>query len=538
MLNTHEEKNNANDTPAEELKAYLIGGGVGSLAAAALLIRDGHIPGKQIHIFEEMSITGGSCDGAGEAEKGYVIRGGRMLNNETYECTWDLFKTIPSLTDPKMTVRDEIIEFNNKIKTHAKARLVDKDGKIVDVSSMGFSNTDRIALVKLSLAPEEALGTMKINQWFSKEFFNTNFWFMWATTFAFQPWHSLVELKRYMIRFMHEFPRIHTLAGVTRTPYNQYDSLILPLLRWLEGQGVRFLMGTQVTDIDFKPSENEKTIEGIHYTQDGRQKKIEVGQKDLVFITNGSMTEGATLGSMSSAPSLGGKGGSFTLWENIVKKQPGLGNPSAFADHVEESLWESFTVTCKDPVFFQLMEKFSGNAPGTGALVTFKDSSWFMSIVLAYQPHFINQPENIKVFWGYGLFPDKEGDYVKKKMRDCTGEEILVELCNHLKFTEHLPLILETSNCIPCMMPFITSQFMPRTKADRPPVMPKGATNFAFLGQYCEIPDDVVFTVEYSVRSAQMAVYSLLNLPKEITPMNKYQYDVRVLFNSFISSFR
>ncbi|WP_454053675.1 oleate hydratase [Clostridium sp. Marseille-Q7071] len=159
------------------------------------------------------------------------------------------------------------------------------------------------------------------------------------------------------------------------------------------------------------------------------------------------------------------------------------------------------------------MEKFSGNKAGTGALVTFKDSNCLMSIVLAHQPHFINQSE-------------------------CNDEDILTELCSYLKFNKHLPLILEASKCISCMMPFITSQFMPRTKSDRPKVVPKGSTNLAFLGQYCDIPNDVVFTVEYLVRSAQTTVYSLLKLNKDVTSINPNQYDIRTLFNSFITSFR
>jgi len=521
-----------------DTKAYLVGAGVGSLAAAVYLIRDGHFPGKNIHIFEEMNITGGSCDGTGSAEKGYVLRGGRMLNDEAYECTWELLKFIPSITDPQISVRDEIIAFDKKVQTHAKARLVDENGKIVDVSSMGFSNKDRMDLMKLTISPEDTLKTYTIEQCFSPAFFKTNFWYMWATTFAFQPWHSAIEFKRYLNRFMHEFPRIHTLAGVTRTPYNQYDSIILPIIKWLGGQDVHFEMNCKVTDLDFKPSQEEKTIERIHYLDAGKQREITVHNTDLVFVTNGSMTEGYSLGSMTSAPRLGSKGASFTLWENIVRKQPDLGTPSVFSDHIDKSLWESFTVTCKDPIFFDLMEKFSGNSYGTGALVTFKDSNWFMSIVLAYQPHFINQPENIKVFWGYSLFPNNIGNYIPKKMSECTGEEILIELCSHLRFHKHIPVILKTSNCIPCMMPFITSQFMPRVRTDRPEVIPKGSTNLAFLGQFAEIPDDVVFTVEYSVRSAQMAVYSLLKLNKEVTPINQHQYDVRILFDTFITSFR
>jgi oleate hydratase len=123
-------------------------------------------------------------------------------------------------------------------------------------------------------------------------------------------------------------------------------------------------------------------------------------------------------------------------------------------------------------------------------------------------------------------------------MSECTGAEVLKELCSHLGFTDDLPLILDTSVCIPCMMPYITSQFMPRREGDRPPVVPEGSTNVAFIGQFCEIPDDVVFTVEYSVRSAQIAVYSLLGLDKRVSSLYKGYHDPRVLFDSLRTMLR
>ncbi|CAH8716096.1 oleate hydratase [Paenibacillus thiaminolyticus] len=518
-------------------QVYFVGGGIASLAGAAFLVRDCDFPGSHIHIMEEMKILGGSNDGSGNGEQGYVIRGGRMLNDETYENTWDLLSSIPSIDDPAKSVRDEIIEFDTAHPTHSNARLVNKHAEVQDVTSMGFDMADRIAMSKLIMTPEEKLGTARIQDWFGPHFFETNFWYMWATTFAFQPWHSAAELKRYMIRFMHEFPRIHTLEGVTRTPYNQYDSLTVPLHHYLTQHGVDFNMKCTVTDLDFKEGRGI-TVTKIHYVKEGSPGTIELNDGDLVIVTNGSMTEGYSLGSMTSAPSLNGKGSSWKLWDRIAAKKPGLGNPSSFDDHIEGSKWESFTVTCQDSRFFDRMEAFSRNKAGTGALVTFKESSWLMSIVLAHQPHFRNQPEHVRVFWGYGLFPDNEGDYVKKKMSDCTGEEILTELLNHLHFHEDMDAMIQTANCIPCMMPYITAQFMPRAIGDRPQVVPQGSTNLAFVGQFCEIPNDVVFTEEYSVRTARIAVYTLLGINKPIAPINEYQYDIRTLLNGLVTSFR
>ncbi len=522
------------------IKAHLVGSGIASLAAAAFLIRDAGVPGGNITIYEEGKIFGGSLDGAGTPSEGYVIRGGRMFTYEAYTCTFDLLASVPSLDDPTRTVKDEIYAFNEKHVSHSRARLV-SHGQKVDVSRMGFCNRDRFDLMKILAVTEASLGAKRIEDVFASSFFTTNFWYMWATTFAFQPWHSAVEMKRYLHRFLQEFPRINTLAGVRRTPYNQYDSIVRPLTKWLIERGVHFETGVRVTDMDFKYGPHGKAVERIHYRHEGLVHEIGVSDDDLVFITNGSMTAASSLGSMTSPaqttsltelPEIEAEG-AWALWETLAKRHPDFGHPEAFTRNQDESKWLSFTTTLHDPTFYKLMEDFTGNTAGTGGLVTFIDSNWLMSVVLAYQPHFLGQPDDVNVFWGYGLFTDQEGNFVKKKMSHCSGEEIMTELLGHLRFDREREQILKSANCIPCMMPFITSQFMPRVAGDRPPVTPNGTHNLAFLGQYCEMPDDVVFTVEYSVRSAQTAVYALLGVDRPIPPIYKGQYDPAVLAASF-----
>ena len=493
---------------------YLLGGGIGTLAAAAFMIRDGGIPGRNISILEAAPVMGGSLDGAGNPAVGYSLRGGRMLTTDNYECTWDLYKSIPSLHNEGKTVFDETVEFNEKHKANSMARLVDKHRAKVPVTSMGFSMQDRIELLNLSNADEEALGASCITDWLSPGFFLTEFWYMWATTFAFQPWHSAVEFKRYLHRFMLEFSRIETLAGVKRTIYNQYDSLVLPLQTWLEAQGVRLVTGCKVTDLDHKTDEGEFMVTGIHCLRHGKSEILDVHDGDLVFLQNGSMTDASSLGSMARPPRKLTKAdsGGWTLWQKLAEGRPQFGNPAAFNCSIAQSSWESFTVTLKNPAFFDQMCQFSGNEPGTGGLVTFKDSNWLMSIVLAHQPHFLHQPAGVQVFWGYALFPDRVGNFVPKAMAECNGAEILQELCGHLRFDLET---IETANCIPCRMPYITSMFMPRRRSDRPLPVPSGSRNLAFISQFVEIPDDVVFTVEYSVRAAQMAVYELLGIDSQ-----------------------
>ena len=521
----------------EGRKAYMVGGGIGSLAAAAFLVRDAGVPGPNITIYEAMPVLGGSLDGGGNPEEGYTLRGGRMLTFDNYECTWGLFRSIPSLNHPGKTVFDETMEFNELHKSDARARLVDRNRAKVDVESMGFSMQDRFELLELAEAGEEKLGATRITDWLSPSFFETNFWYMWATTFAFQPWHSAIEFKRYLHRFLLEFARIQTLAGVKRTVYNQYDSLVRPLTTWLVSQGVKPVAGCTVTDVELKPGGGELVVSGIRCTRDGIKETIAVGDDDLVFVQNGSMTDASSFGSMTAAPRRLTKAdsGGWTLWEKLAAGRPELGNPSAFNSSIPESSWESFTVTLRDTGFFDRIEAFSGNRAGTGGLVTFKDSAWLMSIVLAHQPHFTDQPAGVQVFWGYALHPDRIGDFVPKSMSNCDGRDILRELCGHLNFD---PSVVANATCIPCGMPYITSMFMPRTHADRPLPVPTNSRNLAFISQFVEIPDDVVFTVEYSVRVAQMAVYDLLGVGREIPPILRHDKSLRVELDAVIKAFR
>jgi oleate hydratase len=513
---------------------YLVGGGIASLAAAVFLIRDGDVRGHTITILEESSRIGGSLDAAGNATDGYVMRGGRMIESK-YLCTYDLLSSIPTL-DGTRTVTKEIFDWNETMKTGSKARLF-RNGHRVDTPSFGLGEKDILDLERLAIEPEQFLGRSTISDQFAPGFFETDFWHMWCTTFAFQPWHSAVEFKRYLVRFTHMVSGFNTLTGIMRTVYNQYDSIVRPLHKWLEERGVNFMLKTTVTDLAFAHKKDGFTVEKIIVKEGGAVREIGVTEQDRVIVTLGSMTEGSSLGSMDSAAALLGKteGGSWALWERIAAGRAKLGNPSNFADHVEQSKWLSFTTTLHDPAFFNLIRDLTGNVPGEGGLITFPESSWLASIVLPHQPHFIGQSEGVQVFWGYGLFVDVPGNFVKKPMSACTGREIMTEIIGHLRLQEHGDKILDACTCIPCMMPFITSQFLPRSQGDRPQVTPEGFRNLAFVGQYCELPDDVVFTVEYSIRSAQTAVYSLLGLDRKVPPVYKGQFNPRVLLEAFLA---
>lgn len=511
-----------------------VGSGIASLAGAVILLRDGDVAGKNITILEESHQTGGAFDAHGTAEDGYFMSGSRMFE-AMYQCTFDLLDGIPSATDPTISVTEEtnraakIWPWNNKV------RLVNLDGSVPDAHTMGFTERDRIDLVAMIGEPESLLDDKRITDCFQPHFFETNFWMEWCTLFAFEPWHSAIEFRRYLRHFVHHFSTIDVQHDIYRTVYNQYDSIIVPMVTWLKDRGVQFRHGVRVEDLRFAAGSDALTVTSISaLTADGPA-AIPIAPGDLVFVTNGSMTADKAFGSMTKAPGLDATNhsGAWNLWEKLAQGRPALGNPAAFNGNVKESSWISFTVTVKDPLFLQLMERFSGSAAGTGGLITFKQSAWLLTLSIYHQPFFPDQPEGVAVWWGYGLFHDRPGDYVKKKLVDCTGAEILEEVMGHLRFSApDSAAVLAAATCIPCAMPFITSQFMKRKQGDRPLVVPIGSTNLAFLGQYAEQPDDVVFTVEYSIRCAMTAVYTLLKLDKSPPPVYRGLHSPKVIVDA------
>jgi oleate hydratase len=507
----------------DDERVYLVGGGIASLAAAVFLVRDAGVPGTRIRILEQLRVAGGSMDGAPAptAEGGYVTRGGRMFSEEHYVCLWNLLEAIPTLDDPAVSVRQEFLAFNIEHPTNAKARIINGDRSIADASALGLDGRDRADMMRLLAMPERLIGSRRINEFFDAGFFDTNFWCMWRTTFAFQTWHSAIELKRYFLAFVQEFDRIHTLAGVRRSRYNQYDSVIRPIQKWLARRGVVTEYGVTVTEARFAdPACRHMSALELRHA-DGRAEQVELGPFDKAFLTLGSMTADTAYGDRTTVPELirDKRDGSWRLWESIAPKAPDFGRPAVFSGSIPETKWESFTLTMHGPELLERITAHTGNVPGEGALMTWKDSAWLMSIVVPAQPHFREQEPGTSTLWGYGLFGDVPGDYVGKPMDDCTGGEILDELLGHLGFDDIAARVRATTQVTTVQMPYIDAQFQPRTPTDRPAVVPKGADNYAFLGQFTEIGEGVVFTVEYSVRSAMIATYHHFGVDKAIPPM-------------------
>jgi oleate hydratase len=482
---------------------FLVGGGIASLAAAVFLVRDAGVRGADIVVLEKESRFGGSLDGSGGPETGYLVRGGRMFE-EHFACTFDLLSSIPAINPEHGSITEEIKAFNREVRGSSRCRLV-RGGQKVE-PSLGLSMRDMRDLALLVATPERLLAGRTIESCFTPKFFETNFWLMWSTMFAFQTWHSAVEARRYFRRFVHLFPGFKRLEGVLRTRYNQYDSIVAPVSAWLAAKGVRFEKEARVIDVELEHEGSQLRISALRLTRKGQAELVPVAVCDRVYLTLGSMTDGSSVGSNTTVPPPAADRGAWDLWMRLASREPVFGRPAVFCNDVSRTRWESFTVTLPHPAFFDFMETFTGNVTGTGGLVTFIDSGWMLSIAMIHQPHFVNQAAGTYVFWGYGLRGDRQGDFVKKPMDSCCGDEILRELAGHLRLGDRAAAMFNGAKVIPCMMPFITSQFMPRRPGDRPKVVPAGAQNFAILGQFCEMPRDVVFTVEYSVRSDMTAV--------------------------------
>ncbi|MEG1848166.1 MAG: oleate hydratase [Lachnospiraceae bacterium] len=529
-------------TGVDKKSAYLVGSGLAALSAACFLVRDGQMKGEQIHILEEMDLPGGACDGIRDAQKGFICRGGREMENH-FECLWDLFRSIPSLETEDASVLDEYYWLNKKDPNYSLMRASVNCGE--DAHTDGkFALSDKASeeLIKLFLTKDEDLYDKTINDVFDEEFYQSNFWLYWQTMFAFEKWHSALEMKHYIQRFIHHIGGLPDFSALKFTKYNQYESLILPMVKYLEAHHVRFQYNTKVTNVIFDIKGGKKLAKHIVCTRNGIEEMIDLIEDDLVFVTNGSCTENATLGDDTHAPEMTtkpGEGGCWQLWKNIAAQDTSFGHPEKFCSDIHATNWESATVTTLDeriPQYIRKMCKrdpFSGKVV-TGGIITVKDSKWLMSYTLNRQPHFKEQPKDQLVAWVYGLYTDVPGDYIKKPMKECTGTEITEEWLYHMGVPKkEIHNMAQTgAHCVPCMMPYITAFFMPRTAGDRPQVVPTGCTNFAFIGQFAETIRDTVFTTEYSVRTAMEAVYTLLDIDRGVPEVFGSCYDVRVLLDS------
>lgn len=524
--------------------AYIIGTGLAALSAACYLVRDGQMKGERIHIFEKDPIPGGACDGFEYPGVGYVMRGGREMDNH-FEVMWDLFRSIPSIETEGVSVLDEYYWLNKEDPNYSLCRATVNRGQDAHTDKkFAVSDKAQMEIMRLFFTPDEELYDKRIDEYFDDEVFDSNFWLYWRTMFAFENWHSALEMKRYIKRYIHHIGGLPDFTALRFTKYNQYESMILPMVKYLENAGVVFHYNTKVVNVEFDVTSNRKQATRIELEAEGETRFVDLTEDDLVFITNGGCVENSAMGSQNTPAPYNPKikpGGGWDMWRRIAAQSPDFGNPDKFCYDSELCNWMSATVETLDQRIIPYITNICKRDPFTGKVVTggivsVKDSSWLLSWTINRQPQFRSQPKDHCLVWVYALFNDKPGDYVKKPMRDCTGKEICMEWLYHIGVPENEieELAENSANTVPVMMPYIDAFFMPRNDTDRPKVVPDGAVNFAFIGQFAETARDTIFTTEYSMRTGMEAVYTLLNVDRGVPEVWGSTYDVRDLLNATV----
>lgn len=557
----------------QKKKAIMIGAGLSNMAAAVYLIQEGKWSGDQITFYALDNY--GSNDGSPtqdvkddywnknhpmENQKGYIARGGRMLNYRTYVDLMDLLDQVPSMTEPGLTAAEDTRQFDAAHPTYDKARLLTGGQGIVDGGKLGLNNKSRKLLTQLIMMPdsqEEKLDNITIADYFkdNTEFFESNFWFMWETTFAFRTRSSAQELRRYMHQMIYEFTQIEHLVGVNRTRYNQYESIMKPLINYLEKEGCHIVLNRRVVDWKFKDSkmQDEITVTGLHMvnTKTDENEFVPVDDDTAVIFTNGSITDSATLGDFNTpAAENMDYGAASSLWKKASDHFYNLGNPDKFFADRDASEWVSFTLTTKNHLFLNEIARITTQEPGnalnsfisTEPVTPLGQKDVTMSIVVHHQPHFTSQKPNETVLWGYFLYPRRHGEIIDKPYIEMTGKEMLQELIGQLSKVDPGPINISDKeeeimdsviNCIPVYMPYASALFNNRAKSDRPKVIPKHSTNLAFTGEFVEQPYQMIFTENSAVHSGEIAAFHFAGIPmSRLVKTPRYDKDVKTLLRA------
>ena len=530
----------------DKKSAYIIGTGLAGLSAAFYLVRDGQMKGEHIHLLEKLKLAGGSCDGRKDVTKGFYMRGGREMDNH-FECMWDMFRSVPSIETPEVSVLDEYYWLNKHDPNYSLCRATINCGEDAHTDKLfKLDKKSAMALSKLFITPEKELENKKISEVLPDSFWETNFWLYWQTMFAFQRWSSALEMKRYLCRYVHHIDGLPDFSALRFTKYNQYESMILPLTKYLKSHGVKIEYGVDVKNVTFESKQNKKVATQIVYENNGEEKTIDLIEDDLVFITNGCCTDTSCYGDQDHAPDLSkiknGEGESWDLWKNIAAQATNgeFGNPDKFCGNVDETNWMSATVEVSDENIINHIIDICKRDPRkgkvtTGGIVTVKDSTdnWYLSWTINRQPQFKSQKKNSVLVWVYALNTNKPGNFINKPIKLCTGKEVCEEWLYHIGIPNNeIEECAEKCNTTTCYMPYINAFFQPREEKDRPLVVPKESINFAFIGQFAETPRDTIFTTEYSIRTGMEAVYTLLNIDRAVPEVWGSKYDVRELLRA------
>lgn len=265
----------------ENKRAYIVGTGIAGLSAAGFLIKDAKMDPSKITFLEKDDIAGGALDGKVINELGYVARGGRETGHH-FECLWDLFSVVPSRENPNMSVLDDLYYTNLDDPNYSNCRITKNQGERYDNAKFNLSKDVIKEILHLVATPDKELEGVSVEEVFSEEFLESDFWTYYRTMFAFENWHSVLELKLYVNRFIHHVGGLPDLSALQFTRYDQYESLVVPLMKWLKDKGVKTEYNYNVIDVDFEISDTKKVAKKIVAvdTKTGEDKSINLNEDD------------------------------------------------------------------------------------------------------------------------------------------------------------------------------------------------------------------------------------------------------------------
>ncbi|KAJ6004663.1 hypothetical protein N7540_013032 [Penicillium herquei] len=499
--------------------AWVLGIGTASLASAYYLVRDGKIPAHRVHILDAHESEQQILHVKGDSYKGYDQFAG-CLPLPIGAPLKQFLGSIPSIDSPDRTVQDEIR--TKKGQTHLEASgdtrfLVHTDRRFHDIptNSLGLGIKNRLDLISFILKGEKRLGRDQIKDFLPSLFFQSTFWAIWSAQFGFQPWHSATEFRRTLLEYLEKFHSLNIVTCLDITGYYQYESIFLPIYAYLRSLGVDFQFDTKVTNVTLATRDGHQVISRLDMIQRGFQRCENFEPSTVVFIEPGSTVTGSAIGTDSCPPvwySLHAEeelDEKWALWLELACKSTKFGNPYNFCTRQNESILESFTVTTKDLGFFEHLRCLSKDLSNAGAFFILRESRWRLNICVPDQPVFSNQPEDVRVIWGFALFPHCKGDCVHKSMLQCSGAEIMAELLYHLGLPN---ILIQHTITVPRVMPRMTSLLLAHSVHDRPLVSPLSTSNIGLVGPFVDIPRYSCVDMSYGVRTAQMAVSQLMDL--------------------------
>ncbi len=489
-------------------KAYFIGSGLENLAGALYLIRDGNFVGENIYIIEPSTIVGGEYYAAGNADTGYIIRSGAQIFKNASGNLMDLLASVPSLRAPDISVGEDIITYNDAHKNASRARLFGEEG-IIQLASLGLGKAERKAFFSL-ITKKGDIENKTIEEYFAAvpEFFDTKLWAVLESDFKLSKKSAASCFSFALIQNLSELLHIETHDMITTPVFNMYESVILPIKAYLERCGVNFMVKCRLCDIE----EESGRISALLLNDNGARKKIYLDNNDLCFISCGCTSDGTVCGDIDNPPPVPDEQADSIEVMNILANHfPETEGLVGFMSSPAVTATGELTVTLNSNLFMSLLENYTSTPLGADAFITIKDSPWVYSLDTSVQPRTWGK---VFVLRAVSLAPYEPGRFVKKPMTESNGTEALYELVCALQMQKYWDEIAETVvNAVVCIQPYALAPTLPGEKA---PIIPENCENLALTGRFCNVEGENVLSAEYAVKSARIAVYTLIRCMRKI----------------------